>query len=261
MKLEINYFQAKVKKFNFPIIFVHGAWHGAWCWEKKFVECFKLNGFDSIVFSFRNHGKSDYINRTNLVSIKDYVEDLRSIIVTLKVEPVIIAHSMGGMILQKYLEQYPCKASVLLASVPPSGVLRTTLKFIVNKWYYSIPSLLFFNLYGLVNNEKKAKWAFFSDNLNDNEIKEYSKLLVNESYLAFLGMLIPNIKMNFHDKIPMLVIAAENDNIFSVKQNMQTALKYSAEFKVIKDTAHDLMLEKTFLETSDVIIKWLNKIR
>ena len=42
--------------------------------------------------------------------------------------PVVIGHSMGGLVVQKYLEQYSAPAGILLAAVPPHGVYRTTLR-------------------------------------------------------------------------------------------------------------------------------------
>ena len=38
------------------IVFVHGMWHGAWCWEEHFVEYFVTRGFPVAAFSFRGHG-------------------------------------------------------------------------------------------------------------------------------------------------------------------------------------------------------------
>jgi len=27
-----------------PLVFVHGAWHGAWCWDEFFLPCFADKG-------------------------------------------------------------------------------------------------------------------------------------------------------------------------------------------------------------------------
>jgi pimeloyl-ACP methyl ester carboxylesterase len=36
--------------------------------------------------------------------------------------PVVIGHSMGGFVVQKYLETHQAPAGVLLASIPPRGL-------------------------------------------------------------------------------------------------------------------------------------------
>jgi len=60
--------------------------------------------------------------------IADYVEDVAQVVGQLPEVPVIVGHSMGGLVVQKYLEKYIAPAAVLLASVPVKGVLRTTLR-------------------------------------------------------------------------------------------------------------------------------------
>ncbi len=242
---------------NSPVVFVHGAWHGAWCWQMKFVPYFESKGIQTVSFSFRNHGKSEKKKWLNCVTIQDYVDDLKSIVDQLKSPPILIAHSMGGMVVQKYLEKHSCKAAVLLASVPPSGVFKTTLSLLQKKWKYSIPSLLTLNLFGIVNTKEKAIWAFYHNNINEKELKEYSSFLTGESYRAFLDMLFPSIKVKHHLNTPMLVVAAEHDNIFTLQENNKTAKKYNAEFIKKKNTGHNLMLESNFQETANDIITWL----
>jgi len=57
-------------------------------------------------------------------------------------------------------------------------------------------------------------------------------------------MLTLRIKVNHHLKIPMLVIGAEHDAIFSEKENKHTAKKYNADLIMIDDIAHDMMLDQ-----------------
>ncbi len=46
----------------------------------------------------------------------------------LDVQPVVVGHSLGGIVVQKYLEMYHAPAGVLVASAPPQGVVRTSLR-------------------------------------------------------------------------------------------------------------------------------------
>ena len=41
-----------------PILFVHGAWHAAWCWE-NFLPYFAQQGYPSYAVSLRGHGASE----------------------------------------------------------------------------------------------------------------------------------------------------------------------------------------------------------
>jgi len=58
MKLEILSEKPKGTQKQKPILFVHGAWHGAWCWE-KFLPYFAENGYAAYAVSLRGHGNSE----------------------------------------------------------------------------------------------------------------------------------------------------------------------------------------------------------
>jgi pimeloyl-ACP methyl ester carboxylesterase len=39
-----------------PLLFVRGAWHGAWCWDEHFLEFFVDKGYRAVALSLRGHG-------------------------------------------------------------------------------------------------------------------------------------------------------------------------------------------------------------
>ena len=39
-----------------PLLFVHGAWHGAWCWDEHFLDFFAAHGYAAHALSLRGHG-------------------------------------------------------------------------------------------------------------------------------------------------------------------------------------------------------------
>jgi len=240
-----------------PIIFVHGAWHGKWCWDKYFRQIFEAKDYEVITFSLPGHDKPGKVKGINKYRISDYTNALVQEVEKVEELPIIIGHSMGGLVVQKYLEKHDCKKAVLMASVPPTGVLRTTIRFMKKPYFY--PSLLGLNLYGLVNSESKSTDAFFSDDLPLSNREAFANQLCSESFLAFLNMLLPGVKIKKDYAIPTLVIGAENDKIFSVQENQYTAKKYDADLIVMKDVAHDMMLDTKYLEVAEKILSWIDK--
>ncbi len=237
------------------IVFVHGAWHGKWCWDKYFRKIFTDAGYNVITFDLQGHSFSGKIKGINKYTISDYTNALSNEVKKLKRPPIIVAHSMGGWVLQNYLENETCKKAIFVASVPPYGVIRTTLKFARKPYFY--PSLLGLNLYGLVNSTTKSSSAFFSKTLPENELKEYTSKLCSESFRAFLNMLVPKYKVTANAKIPILVIGAREDTIFSVADNEKTAKKYKAELIIMEEVAHDMMLDVNHRKVAEQIIGWL----
>jgi pimeloyl-ACP methyl ester carboxylesterase len=41
-----------------PLLFVHGGWHAAWCWDENFLNFFADKGFLAAAVSLRGHGES-----------------------------------------------------------------------------------------------------------------------------------------------------------------------------------------------------------
>jgi pimeloyl-ACP methyl ester carboxylesterase len=88
-----------------PLLLVHGAWHAAWCWDENFLGFFADKGYRAVALSLRNHGNSDK-NNPRRSSVADLVSDIASVAKGLPAEPVVIGHSMGGFLVQKYLEKH-----------------------------------------------------------------------------------------------------------------------------------------------------------
>ncbi|MDT5108526.1 MAG: hypothetical protein QOE20_416 [Mycobacterium sp.] len=111
-----------------PLLFVHGGCHAAWCWDEHFLDYFASHGFRAAAVSFRAHGGSDSDKPLNRLSVADYVDDVRTAAEGLDGHPIVVGHSLGGFTVQHYLQRYDAPAGVLLASLPPQGVLRCALR-------------------------------------------------------------------------------------------------------------------------------------
>jgi pimeloyl-ACP methyl ester carboxylesterase len=111
-----------------PLLFVHGALHAAWCWDEHFLDWFADRGYRAVALSLRSHG-SPVSQPLNTYTIADYVDDVRSVVDDLPTTPVSIGHSMGGFIVQKFLESSAALAGVMLSSAPPRTWLREMLPY------------------------------------------------------------------------------------------------------------------------------------
>jgi pimeloyl-ACP methyl ester carboxylesterase len=60
-----------------PLLFVHGGWHGAWCWDEHFLDFFADRGFRAAAVSVRGHGRSPLSQPRHSCSLADYLDDVR----------------------------------------------------------------------------------------------------------------------------------------------------------------------------------------
>ncbi len=228
------------------IVFVHGVCHGAWCWEENFIPYFKELGYDCIALNLPGHEKPGSTQRISY-SLNDYVQALHQVVEKLDKPPIIIGHSMGGMILQRFLKKGSCKKAILLSAVPPSGALMASLRVIVNH-LGTLPYLFTGDLLGVF---RKYPLLMFNDIKIANRFSPY---MCAESFLAFIGLVVPV----FHKiTTPLFVVGGSEDQLITVQEFSQTAKHYGAELAIIEGGSHDLMLDADFQKTANVIQEWI----
>ena len=98
--------------------------------DEHFLDFFADKGFRAVAVSLRGHGGSTLSQPLNSCSIADYVDDVRTAVDMLGDELVLIGHSMGCNVVQKYLEKHPAPAAVLMAPSTPRGTRRITLHMV-----------------------------------------------------------------------------------------------------------------------------------
>lgn len=241
------------------LLFVHGAWHGAWCWAEHFLDYFVQHGYAAHALSLRGHGGSDGRDSLRWTRLSQYVADVTRIVEGLQSPPVLIGHSMGGAVVQQYLAGQRAPAAILLASVPHTGALGATLRVARRHPLRFARVNLTLSLYPLVSTPELAREAFFSASMSEASVERYFAQIQDESYLGFLDMLIPHVWRARRVQTPMLVLGAANDAIFRVRAVTATARAYNTESVIFPAMGHDMMLEPNWEAVADRMRAWLTE--
>jgi pimeloyl-ACP methyl ester carboxylesterase len=102
-------------------VFVHGGWHGAWCWSRV-APLLERQGHNVVAGDLPAHGRDKAI--TAAVTMKDYVDSTVAL-VDAQSEPVcLVGHSSGGAIATQVAEHRPDKIHNLVylaAFLPKNG--------------------------------------------------------------------------------------------------------------------------------------------
>ncbi|AOP33833.1 alpha/beta hydrolase [Leptospira tipperaryensis] len=244
-----------------PILFVHGAWHGAWCWKENFVPYFQKAGYEVYTLDLRGHGKSPSIGSFRWTSIANYVQDVQKVLDQLPESTVLVGHSMGGLVVQKTLETADIPKAVLLASVPPHGVFRITLELLLKHPIRFLRVLGTLSLFPLVEDPKLSQELFFSKLISDTKAFQYASRLQDESFFAFLGMLILSLPNTKKVKTPLLVIGGEKDRFFPPWEVKRTAKVYGVEPEIFSNMGHNLMLDEGWENVAEKIDSYLSPVR
>ncbi len=239
-----------------PLLFIHGAWHGAWCWNEHFLPYFAEQGYTVYAPSLRGHGQSSGQKGLRWHSAKDYLADVAETAAKLSQPPIIIGHSMGGYLVQKYLETATLPGAILLASAPPQGVIGVTLRIARHFPGKFVKLNLKLSLYPLVETAVLAQHQFFSETMPQEQVNRYFKLLGDESYRAFLDMLLLNLPKPSRINTPLLVLGGSHDAIFTMDEVKATAHAYNTHPHFFP-MAHDMMLEAGWQQVADKMLAWI----
>jgi len=105
-------------------VLVHGAWHGAWCWQ-KIIPLLQGRGHTVVAPDLPAHG-SDMTPMSD-VSLQSYADRVCAT-VNAQVEPVVlVGHSLGGVTITQAAETCPGNIERLVyvtAFLLPDGVAR-----------------------------------------------------------------------------------------------------------------------------------------
>lgn len=110
------------------VVLIHGTNAGPWT-MKNFSDYFGQEGFACHSPAYRDHDvapSAEVSNRLVGLSIADYVDDIADFVTRLETKPILVGHSLGGVVAQKLAARGLAKAIVLLNASVNWGVLPTT---------------------------------------------------------------------------------------------------------------------------------------
>ncbi len=243
-----------------PLLFVHGAYTGAWCWAEHFLDFFAAAGHPAYALSLSGHGRSRGRRILDTFSIDDYVRDVCEVADMLTAEydepPILVGHSMGGFVVQKVLEKRVCPAAVLMCSVPPQGLMSSAMSLLVNK-----PNML--SELGRIYSGAGASMAalqesLFAQPVKGDDLERYYRFSQPESQRAIWDMSLFNLpEIHKVGRTPLLIQGAEFDHLIPPDLVRNTAGAYGTTPTIFEGMGHGLMLERDWRKPAQHILDWL----
>jgi pimeloyl-ACP methyl ester carboxylesterase len=241
-----------------PILFLHGMFGGAWYFE-KFQRAFAERGYPSYAVNVRGHHGSRPVPDVGRLSVHDYVEDALIAMRALPpapggTRPIVIGHSMGGLIAQKVAETGAASAAVLLSSAPPRGISVLSLRLLALAPTFGVPMVCSRALYPKPSD---------ADDLVFNRIPvdERASLFARfapESGRAAREMAFSTIPVNARRvRCPLLSISATEDHMVRPRIGRQIARKYDAHYEEFPGHAHFIVWEPGWETVAARVGDWL----
>jgi pimeloyl-ACP methyl ester carboxylesterase len=250
------------------IVMIHGMWCGPWVWD-NYKRFFEERGYRCItpVLPFHDVAPdADPDPRLGTTSILDYASALEEEIRKQKPPPILMGHSMGGLLAQILGSRGLGKALVLLTPASPRGILAikpSVLKSfwsVLTKWgFWKRPQRLSF---------EEAVYAMMHLLPTEEQKTVYAKLVHESGRAAFeigFWLLDPNRATKVDEsKItrPVLVVAGAQDRITPASVVRKIADKYPfvVTYKEFPNHAHWVLGEPGWEEIAGYVAQWLSKV-
>jgi pimeloyl-ACP methyl ester carboxylesterase len=250
----------KNRKYETPILMLHGMWHGAWCWE-NWQETLAKQGWETISFSQPGHAKSTLQRPIFLCTLDYYLSFIRDEIERLPKKPILMGHSMGGALTQwslKYLgDNFP--ATVLVAPWVAKNPIKDGGRLFIKLDPMIFPlTMLQLNASSWVRSPELAAKLLITEGAIYSPEALHAKL-GNESVLITFQHTPLAWRPPENVQTPMLILAGEKDAVVTVKGLQDSAEHYGAEFHLVPNSGHNLMMEATEAETIEKINHWLEE--
>lgn len=243
-----------------PILLVHGMAAGAWHFE-RWQPFLAARGWPTYAVDLRGHGGSRPAPDLGRVSVLDYVEDAREAMAEVArrhagARPVLVGHSMGGLVVQKLAESTAPSAVVLLCAAPPRGIPVASIPLLKRqlRWRYMAPLLRSRPLVGTSGDLRSLS----SERISDAEWEAIFPRFGPESGRAGREISIGGIAVDPRRvRCPVLVVAADEDRFVVPRVARALARRYGAAIREVRGHGHLLLLEPGWEGPATIVEEWL----
>ena len=260
-KLKLHHHPAPQASGRPPLLFVHGGYTHSLCWQVNFIPFLNARGYDCYALDLSGHGASGGHGQLHEFGLADYAEDLAWAVSSLPARPVLIGHSMGTQVVQRYLVDGEAAGVALLSPVPPTGTGGTASRRAVTEpaFFEALPNAMA----GTPRTRTLQVMArvYFSPDMPFEDTLQFMPMIGAESDHAVAEMVaLPFMRTGRRPNIPALVMGGSEDQVFPASMLFFTALAWRAQSVTIERAGHMLMLDPQWPEAAAALADWLTTV-
>lgn len=259
-KIRTESYPTPTRSDKAALLFVHGAYVNSTCWVFNFIPFFQAQGYDCFTVDLSGHGDSEGRERIDDFSLDDYVADVKFALEEIGRPVIVVGHSMGSRVLERFLENGSAAAAIFLSPVPTTGTAGSAMQLLRR-----FPDFLQ-NLNAAVNGKTSAKIGemmtkiYFSPQVSADEALRFLPMLGPESQQAVTEMALPEIRFNIRrSQLPVLVIGGTDDAVFPASMLHFLANSWRAEVYRAAGAGHMLMLDPQWETIAGHMLAWMER--
>ncbi len=235
------------------ILAIHGIWVGAHVW-RQLGPYLADNGYATYAVWLRHHQPGADHRQLAGVGVREYAEDVAEAVRALDV-PVVVGHSMGGLVAQVAATLTQLSGLALLASAPPFGIpaiprmalLMTGIRHCFGRPFDSSPMHPF------------ADGAFLERLGSGQRVELTSGRVPEPRRLARQLAFWPPAVRASRIRCPVFVGAGDDDPVIVPWVTRRLAARYRVIPTFYHGRGHMLNLEPGWPSVADDLIRWMDR--
>jgi non-heme chloroperoxidase len=238
-----------------PVLCLPGLFAGAWVFE-GLLPLLAARGYPASAISYRGHPPLSPLASIGRQSLADFTADASAAARDLD-RPIVIGHSLGGLVALLMAERNLIRAAVLLSPAPPRGISVLSPPILARMATY-LPALLFSRPF--------LPKAAHLDALVLNCVPRADRAAVRDRFVPDSGRASREIALGAFKvpagaiRAPMLVVGAEHDRFIPVGVSRRIAARYHVPFHTAAGHGHFLFSEPGWEGEASVILDWIDAL-
>lgn len=250
------------------IVFIHGLFQNPKSWE-NWVHYFEQRGYNCHTPAYPFHEGVPAELRENIypdlgnLTFGQVIESVSRFIDTLPEKPILIGHSMGGLLVQKLIAMDKGVAGACIDSAPPRGVFSVEWSF----WKANFPTINPLKGHSVcLPSVGWFQYAFCNTMSLEQARPIYEAFVVPESRSIPRSSISVSNAIDFkkpHN--PLLFIAGEKDTIIPASLNKKNFKAYTdknsrKDFKEFPGRTHYICGQKGWEEVAGYVEEWIGSL-
>lgn len=230
------------------ILFIHGGFHGAWCWSRV-LTFLGSHGVGAAALDLRGHGGLPQNPAFIAQGLDEMVADVIEAARTIPGRIFLAGHSLGALIAMRATALLAPRGLILLAPAMPAGLVKNR----------ALPPFPAGRAIQPPDNERTRKWFLSGDSCAD--ISAYRARLCRESPKLLNECFRDGVAVERGQiSCPILCLSGGKDNspLHPAGQDEAIAAHFGAILRIIPGSGHCLMLDDGWQETAAAINVWIN---